>query len=449
MESQVLTAMEGDVRYARSGEATIAYRALGGEQPVDIVFLGGLLNHVEVVLEEPGLARFFGRMTNFARVILMDRRGSGLSDPLPDGFTLADEAEDVTAVLDAVGTDRAVIQGYTGGAQLAVQFASLHPERCRALVFYAPILRTLATEGYEWASDPEERESRFNSLVDAWGTGSNLPLVAESLADDARVRAWLGRLERVSLSPGALRRMVAYQATLDVRDQLAEINVPSLVVHRTDDLLIDVRHSRYLAEHLPGAQLVELPGRDNLPSAGDTEAIVGEIEEFLTGGRRGGQRAMLTVLFTDIVDSTGHAARLGDSRWRDLLAAQERAIREVLARFNGQEVKTIGDAFLVVFDGAPSTALRCARAVVECVKPLGIELRAGLHTGECEIVGDDVGGMAVHIAARVAALAEPGEILASGTAYGTVVGSGLEFEFRGDHELRGVPGKWPVFVLQS
>ena len=449
MESQVLTAMEGDVRYARSGEATIAYRALGAEQPVDIVFVGGLLNHVEVVLEEPGLARFFGRMTNFARVILMDRRGSGLSDPLPDGFTLEEEAEDVTAVLDAVGIDRAVIQGYTGGAQLAVQFASLHPERCRALVFYAPILRTLAAPGYEWASDPAERESRFNTLTEAWGTGSNLPVVAESLADDARVRAWLGRLERVSLSPGALRRMVAYQAELDVRELLSEINVPSLVVHRTDDQLIDVRHSRYLAEHLPGARLVELPGRDNLPSAGDTEALVGEVEEFLTGGRRGGQRAMLTVLFTDIVDSTGHAARLGDSRWRDLLAAQERAVREVLSRFNGQEVKTIGDAFLVVFDGAPSTALRCARAVVECVRPLGIELRAGLHTGECEIVGDDVGGMAVHIAARVAALAKPGEILASGTAYGTVVGSGLEFEFRGDHELKGVPGKWPVFVLTS
>jgi class 3 adenylate cyclase len=449
MESHVLTAREGDVRYAHSGDATIAYRVLGSGAPIDVVFLGGLLNHVEVVLEEPGLARFFERMTSFANVILMDRRGSGLSDPLPDGFTLEQEAEDVTAVLDTLGIERAVIQGYTGGAQLVVQFASAHPERCRALIFYAPILRTLAAPGYEWASEPEERESRFNRLLEAWGTGSNLHVVAESLADDSRVRAWLGRLERVSLSPGALRRMVAYQTDLDVRDLLPEINVPSLAIHRTDDQLIDVRHSRYLVEHLPGAQLVELPGRDNLPSAGDTEALVGEMEEFLTGGRREGQRAMLTVLFTDIVDSTGHAARLGDSRWRDLLYAQERAVREVLARFNGQEVKTIGDAFLVVFDGAPSSALRCARAVVDAVRPLGIELRAGLHTGECEIVGDDVGGMAVHIAARVAALAKPGEILASGTAYGTVVGSGLDFEWRGDHDLKGVPGKWPVFLLTS
>src|SRR3954451_22726283 len=243
MEGQVLTAMEGDVRYARSGEATIAYRVLGGEAPIDIVFIGGLLNHVEVMLEEPGLARFFERLTSFARVILFDRRGSGLSDPLPDGFTLEEEAEDVTAVLDAVGVDRAVLQGYMGGAQLVVQFASLHPERCRALVFYAPILRTLAAPDYEWASDPEERQSRFNQSLEAWGTGSNLHVVAESLADDARVRTWLGRLERVSLSPGALRRMVVYQGELDVRDLLAEINVPSLVVHRTDDPLIDVRHS--------------------------------------------------------------------------------------------------------------------------------------------------------------------------------------------------------------
>src|SRR3954453_1538748 len=448
MEGQVRYATEGQVGYARSGDATIAYRVLGGDGP-DLLFLGGLLSHVEVVLEEPGLARFFERMTNFARVVLVDRRGSGLSDGLPEGFTLEDEAEDVIAVLDALGTDRTVLNGYPAGAALAVQFAHLHPERCHALVFYAPIMRTLSAPGYDWASDPEERQERFARLLENWGTGSNLHLIAESLADDARIRSWLARLERASLSPGALQRMVAYQAEIDVRHLLSEINVPSLVLHRTDDRLIDVRHSRYLAENLPGARLVELPGIDNMPSAGDTEALVGEIEEFLTGGRRGGQRAMLTVLFTDIVDSTGHAARLGDARWRDLLAAQERAVREVLSRFNGQEVKTIGDAFLVVFDGAPSTALRCARAVAESVKPLGIELRAGLHTGECEIIGDDVGGMAVHIAARVAALAEPGEILASGTAYGTVVGSGLEFEFRGDYELKGVPGKWPVFVLRS
>jgi class 3 adenylate cyclase len=226
--------------------------------------------------------------------------------------------------------------------------------------------------------------------------------------------------------------------------------VPTLVLHRTEDPLIDVRHSRYIAEHLPNAKLVELAGRDNLPSAGDSEAIVGETEEFLTGGRTDGvQRAMLTVLFTDIVDSTGHAARMGDSRWRDLLHSQERAVREVVERFGGFVVKTIGDAFLITFDGPPSSALRCARAVVEAVRPLGLELHVGLHTGECEIIGEDVGGMAVHIAARVAHLAEPGQILASGTAYGTVVGSGLDFRWLGDHDLKGVPGHWPIFALND
>jgi class 3 adenylate cyclase len=245
--------------------------------------------------------------------------------------------------------------------------------------------------------------------------------------------------------------MIDYQETVDARGVLGDINVPTLAVHRTDDPLIDVRHSRYVAEHVPGAKLVELPGADHLPSSGDSEALLGELEEFLTGGRSSGgvQRAMLTVLFTDIVDSTGHAARMGDGQWRDLLAHQERDVREVVERHNGNVVKTIGDAFLIVFDGPPSSALRCARAIVDCVRALGLELHVGLHTGECEIIGDDVGGMAVHIASRVAGLAEPGEILASGTAYGTVVGSGLDFEFKGSHELKGVPGVWPIFALND
>ncbi len=441
--------MEATVRYARSGDGTLAFRVLGSG-PIDLVFVPGILSHVEVVMEEPGLARFFDRLAAFSRVILFDRRGSGMSDPLPDDFTLEQEAEDVRAVLDAAGSERVAALGYANGGALAVQFAALYPERCRALLFYAPIIRTMAAPGYEWASDAEERAERLRTMTERWGTGSNLHLIAESRAGDERVRAWLGRLERLSLSPGAFRRMSEYQATVDARHLLADINVPTLVLHRTDDRLIDPRHSRYLAEHVPGARLVELPGVDNLPSAGDTDALTGEVEEFLTGGRRGGmQRAMLTVLFCDVVDSTGHAARLGDAGWRDLLAAHERAVRAVVARFGGHVVKTIGDAFLITFAGAPSTALRCARAVLDAAPPLGLELHAGLHTGECEIVGDDVGGMAVHIAARVAALAGPGEILASGTAYGTVVGSGLTFEFRGDHELRGVPGRWPLFALTS
>lgn len=428
---------------------TLAYRTIGTGN-IDVVFVPGILSHLDVILEEPGLRRFFERMGSFCRLILFDRRGSGMSDPLPDEFTLEQEAEDLNIVLDAVGSERAALNGYTGGGALAAQYAVLYPERCRALIFYAPIIRTMAAPGYEWASKPEERRARFAAQSSAWGTGSVLHLVAESMAEDERMRSWLGRIERASLSPGSLRRMIDYQETVDARAALPEINVPTLVMHRTEDPLIDVRHSRYIAEHLPGARLVELPGRDDLPSAGDSEALLGEMEEFLTGGRRGGmQRAMLTVLFTDIVDSTGHAARLGDSRWRDLLASQEEAVREVVERFGGYVVKTIGDAFLITFDGPPSSGLRCARAVVDAVRPLGLELHVGLHTGECEIIGEDVGGMAVHIASRVAHLAEPGEILASGTAYGTVVGSGLDFEWRGDHELKGVPGRWPIFALNG
>lgn len=441
--------MAGPVQYARNGEATLAFRTMG-EGEIDMVFVPGILSHVEIVFDEPGMARFFERLGTFSRVIVFDRRGTGMSDQLPDDFTLEQDAEDIAAVMDAAGSERAAVLGYTGGGALAAQFAAAFPERCRALLLYAPIIRTMATDGYEWASSTDEREERFAAQTSAWGTGSILPLVAESRVEDDRLRSWLGRMERASLSPGTLRRMVSYQETVDARAILEDISVPTLAVHRTEDPLIDVRHSRYVAERVPAAKLVELPGRDHLPSAGDSEALIGELEEFLTGGRSGGvQRAMLTVLFTDIVDSTGHAARMGDGRWRDLLANQEREVREVVGRFGGLVVKTIGDAFLITFDGPPSSALRCARTIVEAVRELGLELRLGLHTGECEIIGDDVGGMAVHIASRVAGLAGASEILASGTAYGTVVGSGLSFEWRGDHELKGVPGRWPIFALRG
>ena len=441
--------MLAPVQYARSEAATLAYRTLG-EGDIDLVFIPGMLSHIEAVFEEPSMARFFDRLASFARVILFDRRGTGLSDAIPESFTLEQDAADIATVMDAAGSERAAMLGYTGGGALAVQVASSYPERCRALVFYAPIIRTMADDDYEWASTPDDRAERFMQQAAGWGHGINLHLVAESRADDERLRAWLGRMERASLSPGALQTMIDYQETVDTRGLLPAIQVPTLALHRTEDPLIDVRHSRYVAEHVPGARLVELPGRDHLPSLGDFESLVGEVEEFLTGGRTGRvQRAMLTVLFTDIVDSTGHAARLGDTEWRDLLSTQERVVGGAVAKAGGTVVKTIGDAFLIIFDRAPSDALRCARSIVDAVRPLGLELHVGLHTGECEIIGDDVGGMAVHIASRVAGLAEPGEILASGTAYGTVVGSGLDFTFRGSHELKGVPGTWPIFALND
>lgn len=393
--------------------------------------------------------RFFGRLAQTARVVLMDRRGSGLSDPHHGAFTDELDVGDVQAVLDALGTERAVLMGYTGGASQALAFAAAHPERTLALLLYAPIVRNVRDEEVDWTSTEQERAARVAVLVEEWGTGANLVRLAPSVADDERMRSWLARLERQSMTPSGMERMSAALAEVDVRVHLPFIRVPTLVLHRTDDAMIDVRHSRYLADRIAGARLVELPGVDNLPMAGDAEALLGEIEAFLTGGRRGGglQRELLTVLFTDIVDATTRAASLGDARWRDLLAAHDAAVRATLASFGGEEVKTIGDAFLATFAGPPSQAVRCAAAIVDKLLGLGLTLRVGMHTGECERIGGDVGGMAVHVAARVGAMAAPGEVLVSGTTYGTVVGSGLDFDYRGDHALKGVPAQWPIFAL--
>ncbi|HEU4978319.1 MAG TPA: alpha/beta fold hydrolase [Solirubrobacteraceae bacterium] len=439
--------MPPETRYARNGSATIAWSA-GPDAPVDLVFVPGFISHVEHAWEEPSLAAFFERLSGFARLILMDRRGTGLSDRLEGPLSLDDEAEDLGAVLDAAGSERAVLLGYTSGAALAITFAAQHPERVRALVLYAPIARAFADVDYDWTWDEQERERAFAEIIDSWGSGANLDDLAPSRAGDPRMRAWLGRLERLSSSPGAMRTLFANIGAQDVRGILAELRVPTLILHRSGDRLIDVRHSRYLAGRIPGARYVELDGEDNFPSAGDTVPVLGEIEEFLTGGRSATiERGLLTILLTDIAGSTQHAARLGDAAWRDLLASHDAAIRREIDRFGGREVKTIGDAFLIAFEGAPSRALRCALAIKAAVRELGLDLRTALHTGECELIGDDIGGMAVHIAARVNDLAKPGEILVSGTAYGTVVGSGIEFASRGSHELKGIPGPWPIFSV--
>jgi len=439
------------VRWARSGDANIAYRVMG-DGPMDLLFVSALISHIEVLLEEPGLRRFFERLAGMARLILVDRRGSGLSDPVRELTPVGTEVADLEAVLDAVGSDRTVLMSYAAGGALAIEFAARRPERTLALVLYACIARSLRNEEIDWAWEPEERAERFASLVERWGTGTNMELMAPSVAEDPRMREWLGRLERSSMTPTGLEILAQNLAGLDVREHLPKLRVPTLVLHRRGDQFIDPRHSRYVAEHVPGARYVELPGDDSLPMVGDTESLLGEVEEFLTGSRQkssGMQRALLTVLFTDVVDATGHAARLGDARWRDLLTAHDAAVRREVERFGGREVKTVGDGFIAAFAGPPSEALRCARAIVGSVRELGIELRAGLHTGECELMGDDVGGMAVHIAARVCDLAAPGEVLTSGTVFGTVVGSGLEFEHRGMRALRGVPGRWPISALVS
>jgi class 3 adenylate cyclase len=440
--------MAPTIQYARSGEATLAYMVVG-DGPVDLVFSFGNQSHIEHVWDEPGLARFFERLAAFTRLILYDRRGVGMSDPLAVDAPDDHDVDDLGAVMDATGSERAILMGYTTGGPTVVSFAAKYPERVSALVLYATIARAVSAPGYDWTHNDAERKLRIEALLASWGTGANFDRVAPSLADDDRVRAWYARLERLSNSPGTMARMAATFQSVDIRELLPTLAMPTLIIHRAGDRLIDVRHSRFLAEQIPGAQYVELPGEDNLPSAGDSEAILGEIEQFVTGGRRESERdrALLTVLFTDIVDATVRAQQLGDKRWRDLLHAHDQAVRREVARFDGSEIKTIGDAFLIVFDGAPSRAVRCARAIIEAAAALDLPVRIGLHTGECEIIGEDIGGMAVHIASRVAGVAQAGEVLTSGTTYGTVVGSGLSFESRGEHALKGVSGQWPIFAL--
>ncbi|WP_445149807.1 alpha/beta fold hydrolase [Baekduia sp. Peel2402] len=442
---------EGDVQWAQNGDVSLAFRVLG-DGPVDLVFLGGIASHIEVMLEEPGLRRWWERLGSIARVILMDRRGLGLSDRLEHGrqLTLEEEVADLDAVLDAAGADRVVVQAYAAGGPLAVQYAARRPDRTLALVLYASIMVTERDAQADWADTPEERVERIARLGERWGSGTNIENLAPSVADDARMRTWMGRLERQSATPSGFLRVAANLQGVDVRPLLPGLRVPTLILHRTGDRLIDIGHSRLAAAGIPGARLVELPGVDSLPMVGDHEALLGEIEEFLTGSRTatsGLQRRLMTILFTDIVDATGHAARMGDARFRDLLSAHDNAIRREVERYGGREVKTLGDGYIAAFEGPPSDALRCARTAVGAVRALGIQIRAGLHTGECELIGGDVGGMAVHIAARVCDMAGPDEILTSGTVYGTVVGSGLDFEMRGAHELRGIPGPWPIFAL--
>ena len=433
-------------RYAANGDVTLAYQ-VHGEGPLDLLFVSAFISHVEHVWEDPGLARFLTRLTHFARLIVMDRRGTGLSDDGP--LDVEEELADIDAVLAAAGSERVALLSYAAGGPLAALYAARNPERVTGLALYGCMLRAVRDEDLPWAPSAAEREQRFERILAQWGEGSNLETLAPSSAGDPQLREWFARLERLAASPGRMRRLIGAAGQLDVRPALASIAVPTLVVHRTEDAFMDVRHSREYARRIPGARLVELPGADSLPSSGDADALLGEIEEFFTGGRRGAEqeRALLTVLFSDIVGSTERVAVMGDKRWRDLLAVHEIEVRRTLAGFDGQVIQRIGDGFLAVFDGGPSRAVRCGRALCEAVAAHGMQVRIGLHTGECEIIGDDIGGMAVHIAARVGALAEAGEILVSGTTYGTVVGAGLDFDYRGEHHLKGVPGRWPIFAL--
>jgi len=390
-------------------------------------------------------------LMSFARLILFDSRGTGLSERVRSDYSLAQDARDALAVLDAAGSERAAIFTYGQGGPLGVKLAAEHSERVGALVLYASIARTSWAPDYDWAPTPEEREFMTMRATSSWGEpgGQLLGSLAPSIGDDSALSSWLARNQRLALSPREARVMADATADLDVRELLPRVRVPTLVMHRPEERNWDVRHSRYLAQHITGSRYVELDGIDSLPFVGDSDGLVAEVEEFLTGVRSGGERErdLLTVMFTDIVDATATASRIGDVRWRDLLGQHDALIRAELARFGGREIKTVGDGFLAVFDGAPSRSLRCALAVRAAMRELDVEVRVGMHTGECELIGDDVGGMAVHMASRICALAQRGEVLVSGTVAGTVIGGPFDFEDRGLHELKGVPLPWPLFAL--
>jgi len=442
--------METVTRYAQNGGVSLAYQAIG-DGPLDILFLPGWISQVEQLWELPALRRYLERLAAFSRVIVFDRRGGGLSDRVLGEYSTEQDAEDALAVLDAAASERAALLTYSLGGPVGALLAADHADRVGALVMYASIARTSWAPDYDWALTSEERVQAAEQNIAQWGDAENpaVGLFAPSAADDPSLGAWFGRLQRLAASPGEALAMARAAVDLDVRDVLPRISVPTLVMHRRGELVWDLRHSRYLAEHIPGARYVELEGSDSFPFFGDSDSILEEIEEFLTGARSRGQlqRALLTVMFTDIVDSTSRAAELGDKRWRDLLARHDDAVRKELARFGGRAVKTVGDGFLATFDGPPSRALRCALAVTAEARELGVEVRIGMHTGECEMIGEDVGGMAIHLASRVMGLAGPGEVLVSGTVFGTVVGGPFTFADRGLHELKGVPDRWPLFLL--
>jgi class 3 adenylate cyclase/pimeloyl-ACP methyl ester carboxylesterase len=438
-------------RYARSGDLHIAYQVVG-DGPIDMVYVPSWISQVEHYWEEPGVARYFNRLAAFSRLIMFDRRGSGLSDPVLDAPTLEEQMDDVVAVMDAAGSERAAVFAQLEGGAMATLFAATHPERATALVLYEAMARMSWAPEYDWPPRREERRAYVeNGGLVNWGDGSRILGLAPKSSQNPRFRQWFAKLERLAASPGTAAKLMLMNAEVDIRAVLPTITVPTLVLHRAGDEFIDIRHSRYLAAHIPGARYVELPGEEAITFGGGAGTLIDEIEEFLTGERQpaDAERILATVMFSDIVDSTQRAAEMGDRRWRELLESIETAVGRELMRFRGRAVKKMGDGFLATFDG-PARGIRCATAIRDTARSqFGLEVRTGLHTGEIELIGSDVGGIAVHIGARVGAAAGAGEVLVSGTVKDLVVGSGISFEERGERELRGVPGSWRLWAVAA
>jgi len=440
-----------ETKYARSGDYHIAYQVVG-EGPLDLLFLHGWISHIEHLWEEPSVARFFRRLASFSRLIILDKRGTGLSDPVPiDRLpSLEERMDDLRAVMDAVGSRRAVLVGTSEAGALHLLFAATHPDRTAAVILINSYARLAWAPDYTFGLRAEDAGPLLEAIEAGWGKGVAFEALVASQSDNTAMRSWWARYQRLAASPGAAVTLLRSAFETDARAVLPAIKVPVLILHREGDAFTTTEHGRYLAAAIPSARYVEVSGQDHLFFAEGADRFVAEIQEFLTGVRESvaPERVLATVLFTDVVRSTEEAARLGDSRWRDLLDRYYAVVRSQLARFRGREIDTAGDGVFAAFDG-PARAIRCARAVVEGTKPLGIAVRAGLHTGECETIGEKIGGIAVHIGARVAALAAAEEILVSSTVKDLVAGSGIRFEDRGTHALKGVPGEWHLFAVAA
>jgi pimeloyl-ACP methyl ester carboxylesterase len=434
-----------ETQYAKSGGVHIAYQVVG-DGPIDLVWTPGWVSNTEAMWEIPPFVPMIERLASFSRLIIWDKRGTGLSDPVAGVPTLDERMDDLRAVMDAAKSRRAALFGVSEGGPTNLLFAATYPERTQSLILYGTLPRFTPAAGFECGWTRQEFERMGAEIEESWGRGALLDRFAPSAVNNEKARQLFGYYQRTGASPGMALALWKSLAEIDVRSILGSVHVPTLILHRTDERIAPVQGARYMAERIPGARLVELPGDDHIPTLGDTETMLGLIEEFLTGHRRGPepQRVLTTVLFTDIVGSTARAAQVGDRRWRELLDRHDFVVRRQLERFRGTEIDRAGDGFLASFDG-PARAVQCALAAVDVVRPLGIEIRAGVHTGECEKREHGLGGIAVHIGARVAGQAGPGQVLVSRTVKELVVGSGLRFSDRGEHSLKGIPDSWQLF----
>lgn len=435
------------VQYARCGDLNIAYQVVGSG-PHDIVLVPGWISTIEMFWEEPTVARFFERLASFSRLILFDKRGTGLSDRFTGAPNLEMRMDDLRAVLDAVGSTKATLFGYSEGGAMSMLFSATYPQRVASLVMAGCFPYRRIDADFPFGRTEEQTEAQIRACEENWGGPVGCDLRCPSKVGDERYRQWWARWLRMSASANVAITLTRLNYDIDVRHLLGNIHVPTLLLHSVDDRATAVGASRYMAERIPGARLVEFPGSDHMPWLSDADGMLDEIEQFVTGAKSAVEidRVLATVMFTDVVGSTEKAAALGDQSWRDLLVAHHALVRKELTRFRGREIDTAGDGFLATFDG-PARAIRCARAIADAVRALGIQIRAGLHTGECEIMGEGIGGMAVHIGARISAMANAGEVLVSSTVKDLVAGSGLAFEARGRQQLKGVPGEWATFSV--